>query len=146
MLSGPQEPETPRRLKLRDRCRQRVAQADSLLLRRLIKSSRLLPAAGVPSRKLATSTFMGFPLHVNGSQWPEARAPGENSTPSPLRPKSQNPKPENQNPKPKIRHPKPKIKIKNPKPNIQHKKPIKASRPLPAAGGSGRQLATSTLY
>ena len=81
----------------------------------------LQTASGSPSRKLATSTFMGFPLHVNGSQWPAAGAPGQNSTPSPLRPKSQNPKPENQNPKSNIQNPK--SKIQNPKPNIQNKKP-----------------------
>ena len=61
MPTGPEQPETPRRLKLRDRCRLRVAQAESLLLRHLIKSSRPLPAGGAPARKLAASTFNLYP-------------------------------------------------------------------------------------
>ena len=66
--------------------------------------------------------------------------------------KTQNPKPEIQNPKSKTQHQN--SKNQNPKSkNLNAKRPLrarnpttfKASRPLPAAGGSGRQLATSTL-
>ena len=73
MLSGPEEPEAQRRLKLRGRCRQRVAQANSLLLRRLIESSRPLPAAGAPSRKLATSTFIASRPLPAADGWPRPK-------------------------------------------------------------------------
>ena len=57
----------PTMFKASNRCRQRVAQADSVLLRRLITSSitssRPLPAAGAPIRKLATSTFVYLQAH-----------------------------------------------------------------------------------
>ena len=53
----------PTTFKASNRCRQRVAQADSVLLRPIITSSRPLPAAGAPSRKLATSTFIYLQTH-----------------------------------------------------------------------------------
>ena len=100
-----------------------------------------------------------LPLHVNGSQWPEA-APRSKFNPEPFatqkpksktqKPKSktQNPKSKTQNPKSKAQHPKSKnqkvLNVKWP-PRAGNPKTFKASRTLPAAGGSGRQLATSTL-